>query len=98
MKSIPLLALALLIVGGTGRAQSASDGPKGLDACVEAAHAADDACSRITSDPVQRLSCIKKAGAEQLDCLERALTAATGGTAAVENGPAAAAAPAPPPA
>ncbi|MBV9562249.1 MAG: hypothetical protein JOY90_17660 [Bradyrhizobium sp.] len=84
MKSIPLAALVLLVAGGAGHAQSAGEAVKGLDACVEAARLAEESCSK-TTDPTQRLICVKKASSEQLDCLERALTAAPAGPAA-ENG------------
>ncbi|MGA7809467.1 hypothetical protein [Bradyrhizobium sp.] len=76
-----LASTVLLIGSGAASAQSAPLGVAGLEACSQAAHFADVICSKITDDPAQRLQCFKKSSADQLDCLEHALSDASPGAA-----------------
>src|SRR5262249_44949608 len=65
-------------------ASAADDPDKGLTACIEKARRAEATCAKLTDEPAQRLECFQKARAEQLSCLEHALSdAPTGATAPV---------------
>jgi hypothetical protein len=76
--------IALLLSAGAGGAGAADDPDKGLVACIEKARQADATCAKLTDEPAQRLECFQKARAEQLGCLEHALSdAPTGATAPV---------------
>jgi hypothetical protein len=66
----PLIALMLTMVGGAVCAQSVSGGIKGLESCFQLARAADLICSNPANSAVERLDCLEKARAAQLECLE----------------------------
>jgi hypothetical protein len=65
-----LLALTLLSIAGSARAQAANDSIKGLEACFEAARLADAVCGSPANNSVQRLDCFQKARTAQLECLQ----------------------------
>jgi hypothetical protein len=71
-----LAGTVLLIGSGAAYAQSAEQNASQLQACFQAAHFADLICSKIVGDPPQRLECLKKSSADQLDCLEHAVAEA----------------------
>src|SRR5215831_1051923 len=76
--------IALLLSAGAGGAGAADDPDKGLTECIEKARRAEATCAKLTDEPAQRLECFQKARAEQLSCLEHALSdAPTGATAPV---------------
>jgi hypothetical protein len=76
--------IALLLSASAGGASAADDPDKGLVACIEKARQAEATCAKLTDEPAQRLECFQKARAEQLGCLEHALSdAPTGATAPV---------------
>ena len=78
--------IALLLSASAGGANAADDPDKGWVACVEKGRQADATCSKLTDEPAQRLECFQKARAEQLGCLEHALSdAPTGATAPVSS-------------
>jgi len=69
-----LASFALCLAGGTALAQSANESVSGLESCFQAARLADAICSKLPSDPTQRVDCFVKARAAQLECLERILS------------------------
>jgi hypothetical protein len=71
-----LAAIALILTGGAAQAQSANQNEPGLESCFRAAHAAIAVCSEQSDNPEQRVDCLAKARADQLECINRALSAA----------------------
>ena len=71
-----LAAIALILAGGVAQAQSADESESGLESCFRAAHAAIAVCSEQPNNPEQRVDCLAKARADQLECINRALSAA----------------------
>jgi hypothetical protein len=71
-----LAAVALILAGGAAQAQSADKNESGLESCFRAAHAAIAVCSERSDNPEQRVDCLAKARADQLECINRALSAA----------------------
>lgn len=69
---VPLVFIVLSSAGGAALAQSANEGPKGVQACFKAARVAQATCSEPATDQGQRLECLRKMRANLLDCLERA--------------------------
>jgi hypothetical protein len=74
-----LATLALCLAGGAANAQSASETTSGLESCFEAGRLADSICSKLQIAPMERVDCIKKAGAAQLKCLQQVLPEAAVG-------------------
>jgi hypothetical protein len=81
----PLIAMMLSIVGGAVCAQSVSGGIKGLESCFQLARAADLICSNPANGAVERLDCLEKARAAQLECLEHVPPASSARTALPET-------------
>jgi hypothetical protein len=82
MRSTRSLAIALLLAASGGGVRAEDEFGKSLEACIDKARHADATCSRMTDAPTQRLECFEKARADQLNCLEHALSdAPTGATA-----------------
>jgi len=71
-----LAAIALILAGGVAQAQSADENESGLESCFRAAHAAIAVCSEQPNNPEQRVDCLAKARADQLECINQALSAA----------------------
>src|SRR6516165_723454 len=71
-----LAAIALILAGGAAQAQSANQNEPGLESCFRAAHAAIAVCSERSDNPEQRVDCLAKARADQLECINQALSAA----------------------
>jgi hypothetical protein len=71
-----LAAVALILAGGVAQAQSADESESGLESCFRAAHAAIAVCSEQPNNPEQRVDCLAKARADQLECINQALSAA----------------------
>jgi hypothetical protein len=80
----PLIAMMLSIAGGAVSAQSVSGGIKGLESCFQLARAADLICSNPANSAVERLDCLEKARAAQLECLEHVPPASSARTAPPE--------------
>ena len=85
-----LIAVMLLILGGPVCAQSANEIVSPLKSCLRSSRLADAICMR-QDDPAQRLDCLHKVSAAQLECLEHALpkgaTASENSSGAVPSGP-----------
>jgi hypothetical protein len=71
-----LAAIALILAGGAAQAQSADESESGLESCFRAARAAIAVCSERSDNPEQRVDCLAKARADQLECINQALSAA----------------------
>jgi hypothetical protein len=71
MMRAPLLAVVLCSVSAAVSAQSASETAAGLQACFQSARRADTLCADPANDPAQRLGCLQKAHAVQLECLRQ---------------------------
>jgi hypothetical protein len=54
--------------------RSADGSIVGMESCFQAARIADAICFKLLNDPAQRLDCFQKAGAAQLECLDRVLS------------------------
>jgi BA14K-like protein len=67
-----LIAVMPLILGGAVCAQSANEIVTPLESCVRSSRLADAICMR-QNDPAQRLDCLHKVSAAQLQCLEHTL-------------------------
>jgi hypothetical protein len=76
-----LAIAALCLAAGAADADSVKDNISGLESCIEAAHFADAICSKMPSDPTQRVDCFAKAQAAQLECLDRVLSRTATGAA-----------------
>ena len=85
MMRIPLIAMMLSMVGGAVCAQSVSGGIKGLESCFQLARAADLICSNPANSAIERLDCLEKARAAQLECLEHVPSANSARTALPET-------------
>lgn len=72
----------LILAGGITSAQSADDRIAGMESCFQAARLADTICSKLASDPAQRLDCLQKTRVTQLECLEHVLPDAPAGASA----------------
>jgi hypothetical protein len=71
-----LAAVVLILAGGVAQAQSANENGSGLELCFRAARAAIAVCSEQSNNPEQRVDCLAKARADQLECINQALSAA----------------------
>jgi hypothetical protein len=71
MMRAPLLAVVLCSVSAAVSAQSANESAAGLQACFQSARRADTLCAGPANDPGQRLNCLQKAHATQLECLRQ---------------------------
>src|SRR6516164_9645506 len=71
-----LAAIALILAGGAAQAQSSDENESGLQSCFRAAHAAIAVCSEQSNNPEQRVDCLAKARADQLECINQALSTA----------------------
>jgi hypothetical protein len=82
-----------LILGGAVCAQSVNENVTPLESCFRASRLADAICTK-QNEPAQRLDCLQKASAAQLECLEHALptTASEESSGKVPSGPPASAA------
>jgi hypothetical protein len=69
-------AVALIVAGGAAQAESAHENEPGLQTCFRAAHAAIAVCSEQSNNPEQRVDCLTTARADQLECINQALSAA----------------------
>ena len=69
-----LAAIALILAGGVAQAQSADESESGLESCFRAALAIA-VCSEQSNNPEQRVECLAKARADQLDCIKETLSA-----------------------
>src|SRR5260370_38879966 len=67
-----LIAVMPLILGGAVCAQSANETVTPLQSCFRPSRLADAICMR-QNDPAQRLDCLHKVSAAQLQCLEQTL-------------------------
>jgi len=85
-----LVGVMLLILGGAVCAQSANEIVTPLESCFRSSRLADAICMR-QNDPVQRLDCLRKTSAAQLECLEHLLpkgaTASESSSKTVPAGP-----------
>jgi hypothetical protein len=70
MKWVRLIGAMPFILGGAVCAQSANE--SGLESCFRATRLTDAICTK-QDDPTQRLDCLRKASAAQLECLEQVL-------------------------
>jgi hypothetical protein len=73
MMRAPLLAVVLCSVSAAVSAQSASETAAGLQTCFQSARRADTMCADAANDPAQRLGCLQKAHATQLECLRQVM-------------------------
>jgi len=71
-----LIGVMPLILGGAVCAQSANEIVTPLESCFRTSRRADAICMR-QNDPAQRLDCLRKASAAQLQCLEHTLPKGT---------------------
>jgi hypothetical protein len=67
-----LIGVMPLILGGAVCAQSANEIATPLESCFRSSRLADAVCMR-QDDPAERLDCLRKASAAQLECLEDTL-------------------------
>jgi hypothetical protein len=95
MRRARLIMVALIVSTGAVCAQTVDLGGKRLQVCLQAARAADDGCAKLTDDPAARIGCFQKARAEELACLEHAMSDAPA-TGAEQEAPAASASTPPP--
>jgi hypothetical protein len=72
MTWVRLIGVTPLILGGAVCAQPANVEVTRLESCFRSSRLADANCMK-EDDPAQRLACLKKASAAQLECLEHAL-------------------------
>jgi hypothetical protein len=70
----PLLAIVLSSASTVGYAQPVNESVTGMESCFQAARIAEAICSKLPNDPAQRLNCLQKTGAAQLECLDRVLS------------------------
>jgi hypothetical protein len=78
-----LIGVTPLILGGAVCAQSANEKTTALESCFRSSRLADAICMK-QDDPAERLDCLHKTSAAQLECLEHALPE---GATASENFP-----------
>jgi len=71
MTWVRLIGVMPLILGGAVCAQSPNETP--LESCFRSSRLADAICMK-QNDPAQRLDCLHKTSAAQLECLEHALS------------------------
>ena len=69
-----LAAVALILAGGAAQAQSADESESGLESCFRAALAIA-VCSELSDNSKQRVDCLAKARADQLDSIKETLSA-----------------------
>jgi hypothetical protein len=90
MTWVRLIGVMPLILGGAVCAQSANEKATPLESCFRSSRLADTICMK-QNDPAQRLDCLRKASAAQLECLEQALpkpaTASEHHSGTVSSGP-----------
>jgi hypothetical protein len=93
---VRLIGVTPLILGGAVCAQSANEKVTALESCFRSSRLADAICMK-QNDPAERLDCLRKASAAQLECLEHALpegaTASVNSSGTAPSGPPANAAP-----
>jgi hypothetical protein len=87
---VRLMGVTPLILGGAVCAQSPNEKVTPLESCFRSSRLADGICMKQT-DPAQRLDCLHKTSAAQLECLEHALpegaTASENSSVTVPSGP-----------
>jgi hypothetical protein len=87
---VRLIGVMPLILGGAVCAQSANEKVTPLESCFRSSRLGDAICMK-ENDPAQRLDCLRKASAAQLECLEQALleraTASENSSGTVPSGP-----------
>ena len=66
-----LIAIVLCSMSSAVCTQSANETVTGLQSCFQLARGADATCSNPANDAAQRMNCLQKARAAQLECLER---------------------------
>jgi hypothetical protein len=67
----PLIAIIVSGIGGAVCAQSASQGPRALEACFQSARSNDAVCTDPANNATQRLECLQKARTTLLECMEQ---------------------------
>src|SRR5437868_15005997 len=72
------------MVSAAACAQSANEAWDSMESCFQSARAADAICSDPANDAAQRLDCLGKARAAQLECLNRVLPSPPAGSASPE--------------
>src|SRR4029077_3739223 len=92
MTWVRLIGVMPLILGGAVCAQSPNEKVTPLESCFRSSRLADAICMK-QNDPAQRLDCLHKTSAAQLECLEHALpepaTASENSSGTVPSGPSA---------
>jgi hypothetical protein len=102
MRWARLIGSVFILGGGIVSARSANESIGALELCFKAARIADAICSKLPDDPAQRLDCLQKTRAAQLECLEHVLSETPAGptpktpSEAARSEPPASAAPATP--
>ena len=90
MTWVRLIGVMPLILGGAVCAQSPNEKVTPLESCFRSSRLADAICMK-QNDPAQRLDCLHKTSAAQLECLEHALpepaTASENSSGTVPSGP-----------
>jgi hypothetical protein len=90
MTWVRLIGVMPLILGGAVCAQSPNEKVTPLESCFRLSRLADAICMK-QNDPAQRLDCLHKTSAAQLECLEHALpepaTASKNSSGTVPSGP-----------
>jgi hypothetical protein len=90
MTWVRLIGVMPLVLGGAVCAQSPNEKVTPLESCFRSSRLADAICMK-QNDPAQRLDCLHKTSAAQLECLEHALpepaTASENSSATVPSGP-----------
>ena len=90
MTWVRLIGVMPLILGGAVCAQSPNEKVTPLESCFRSSRLADAICMK-QNDPAQRLDCLHKTSAAQLECLEHALpepaTASENSSGTVLSGP-----------
>ena len=69
-----LIGCVFILWGGIVCARSANEIVTGLESCFQAARITDAICAKLQNDPAQRLDCVQKTRAVQLECLEHVLS------------------------
>jgi len=69
------LAQELPTAAGPIGAQSTNESmTAAMESCFQAARIAEAICSKLPNDPAQRLNCVQKTGAAEVECLDRVLS------------------------
>jgi hypothetical protein len=81
MMRASLIAVVLSMVSAAVCAQPANETVTGLESCFQLTRAADAVCSEPENDAAQRLECLQRARALQLECLKKVLPETSAGSA-----------------